>query len=341
MRTVSSRLLNLLARRCDLALAVSESVAQDARRCLPARLPLVSCTTRWTSIVLRPDGPFSISIRCRVCRRRRLRTLRVGLPATFARWKGHDAFLAAWRSLTAENVRAYVIGGPVYRPGTASGRRPSSLGIGRGSWGCRRASVSRAGRDMPAAYRALDVVVHASTGRTVRPGHRRSDGIAARRCGGADRRRRGTVRGRRACARGRVRQCRGAGGCAARLIADPAGRVELGRRARAHVLERSGASGSRPTCAWRCPASSRPAKPPGSRDERPPRAQREHLRRRRADARDAGAGDGRSRAPAFHLRALLRRRGAGATSSRGRRGPSSRGRARPPDRRDPARPPAP
>ncbi|MBA2303327.1 MAG: glycosyltransferase, partial [Acidobacteria bacterium] len=40
-RAVSSRLLRLLAHRCSLAIAVSESVAQDARRHLPARLPLI------------------------------------------------------------------------------------------------------------------------------------------------------------------------------------------------------------------------------------------------------------------------------------------------------------
>src|SRR5688572_8527912 len=41
MRSVSARLLRLLASRCDLAIAVSESVAQDARRCLPPGLPVV------------------------------------------------------------------------------------------------------------------------------------------------------------------------------------------------------------------------------------------------------------------------------------------------------------
>ena len=38
LRSVSSKLLPRLARRCDLAIAVSHSVADDARRWLPSRL---------------------------------------------------------------------------------------------------------------------------------------------------------------------------------------------------------------------------------------------------------------------------------------------------------------
>jgi glycosyltransferase involved in cell wall biosynthesis len=41
--------------------------------------------------------------------------VRVGLVSTFARWKGHHLFLEAVGRLPPSlNVRAYVIGGPVY-----------------------------------------------------------------------------------------------------------------------------------------------------------------------------------------------------------------------------------
>src|SRR4029079_5315605 len=41
-------------------------------------------------------------------------TIRVGLVATFARWKGHETFLRALQRLAASGVRGYVIGGPLY-----------------------------------------------------------------------------------------------------------------------------------------------------------------------------------------------------------------------------------
>jgi glycosyltransferase involved in cell wall biosynthesis len=91
-------------------------------------------------------------------------TLRVGLVATFAKWKGHRVFLRALARLdNSDRVRGYVIGGPIYR--TASSQfslnelqtEASKLGLtGR---------VGFAGflEDIPSAIRALDVVVHAST----------------------------------------------------------------------------------------------------------------------------------------------------------------------------------
>jgi glycosyltransferase involved in cell wall biosynthesis len=91
-------------------------------------------------------------------------TVRVGLMATFARWKGHRTFLQALGRLPRElPVRGYVIGGPVYE---TSGSQVSLEEL--------RAEVSRLGlegrvgfagfqQERGAALRALDVVVHAST----------------------------------------------------------------------------------------------------------------------------------------------------------------------------------
>src|SRR5260370_917094 len=41
-------------------------------------------------------------------------TLRIGLVATFARWKGHETFLRALHELSGARIRGYVIGGPLY-----------------------------------------------------------------------------------------------------------------------------------------------------------------------------------------------------------------------------------
>ena len=103
------------------------------------------------------------STAARVCRRRLPGTVRVGLLATFARWKGHDVFLRALAAIPREMpVRGYVIGSAVYD--TAGSQHTveelqtlaDRLGLG-----------DRVGFTgfLPAApaMRALDVVVHAST----------------------------------------------------------------------------------------------------------------------------------------------------------------------------------
>jgi glycosyltransferase involved in cell wall biosynthesis len=93
-------------------------------------------------------------------------TVRVGLVATYARWKGHLAFLDAAAMLAATapalGVRWYIVGGPIYH--TAAQFTEEEL---------RREAADRglAGRvgfipfaaDPVPIYRALDVVVHAST----------------------------------------------------------------------------------------------------------------------------------------------------------------------------------
>jgi glycosyltransferase involved in cell wall biosynthesis len=91
-------------------------------------------------------------------------TIRVGLLATFGRWKGHETFVRAIQRLhTDAPVRAYIIGGPLYD--TAGSQysleemRQLALDLD---------VADRVGFtgfvDRPAAIlRALDVVVHAST----------------------------------------------------------------------------------------------------------------------------------------------------------------------------------
>jgi glycosyltransferase involved in cell wall biosynthesis len=93
-------------------------------------------------------------------------TARVGLVATYARWKGHLVFLEAAARLARERpglaARFYVVGGPVYQTGaqfSAAELREQAAALGLAG------SVGFVGfQERPAAvYRALDVVVHAST----------------------------------------------------------------------------------------------------------------------------------------------------------------------------------
>jgi glycosyltransferase involved in cell wall biosynthesis len=91
-------------------------------------------------------------------------TVRVGLVATFAKWKGHITFMRALALLPERiKVRAYVIGGPIYRTSGSQytldelheAAKKYCPGVELGFTGVVSATE--------AAFRALDIVVHAST----------------------------------------------------------------------------------------------------------------------------------------------------------------------------------
>ena len=129
--------------RPALAVANSRSVADDARRVLrgvPVEAVLNAIDTdRFT------PGPGE-----------------VGLVATYARWKGQDVFLRAAAEV-GPAARFYVVGSPIYR--TAGSQFTESE---LRELAARHGVADRVGfvpyqEDTAAVYRALDVVVHAST----------------------------------------------------------------------------------------------------------------------------------------------------------------------------------
>ena len=91
-------------------------------------------------------------------------TVRVGMLATLARWKGHETFLRAMALLPADlPVRGYVAGGALYQTNGSQHslvelkRLAHKLGISN------RVGFTGFIDDPAAAMRALDIVVHAST----------------------------------------------------------------------------------------------------------------------------------------------------------------------------------
>ncbi len=91
-------------------------------------------------------------------------TIRVGMLATLARWKGHETFLRAMARIPATlPVRGYVIGGALYQTNGSQHslaeleRLAKAIGVSH--------RIGFTGFiDRPAeAMRALDIVVHAST----------------------------------------------------------------------------------------------------------------------------------------------------------------------------------
>jgi glycosyltransferase involved in cell wall biosynthesis len=89
------------------------------------------------------------------------------LVATYARWKGHEVFLKAaarlWAKPDRPPMRFYVVGGPVYRTTgsqyTREELQATALKLGLGAV----VGFVDFQADPAPVYRALDVVVHAST----------------------------------------------------------------------------------------------------------------------------------------------------------------------------------
>jgi glycosyltransferase involved in cell wall biosynthesis len=175
-RRVMSRLLALASRKVAGVVAISQAVAEDARHLL-RDLPIVVVKNAIDCEEFRP-GPSEGS---RIDELAGLPpaprdVVRIGLVAAFARWKGQDVFLDAATRLSAQSldrpVRYYLVGGPLYQtPGSQwslDELRARSAGLVTNS------SLGFVGfqRDTASIYRALDIVVHASTqpepfGRTI------------------------------------------------------------------------------------------------------------------------------------------------------------------------------
>ena len=165
-RPVMSRLMRRQASRCAGAITNSDSVRGDFSRVCRDR---VAATTVYNAVDLdhfAPTGPAADLDALARMSAAVPGTVRVGLVATMARWKGHQSFLRAIAELPADvraRVRAYVIGGAIY-PTRGSQSSADEL----------RASAERLGisecvgftgfvDDVASAIRALDIVVHAST----------------------------------------------------------------------------------------------------------------------------------------------------------------------------------
>ena len=162
LRPLMPRLLQLSLHRCAAIVANSQSVARDLAATL-TNAP--SVYTVYHSVDLdqfTPEGrrldldglagmtPAAAGV------------LRAGLVATMARWKGHEVFLRALAMLPAESMRGYVIGGPLYQTTNSQysvselREMASELGLGG------RVGFTGFVSDSAAAFRALDIVVHAS-----------------------------------------------------------------------------------------------------------------------------------------------------------------------------------
>jgi len=173
-RALVGSLMRRLAGRASLAVANSESVREDAAAIL-APLP-VRTIYNGIDVARFAPGPGNPAALDEAAGWRDVPAgaIRVGLVATYARWKGHDLFLQAAAAVVREApqlpVYFYIIGGPIYR--TAGSQysleelRKLAADVGLVDSGpSARVGFVPFQADAVAIYRALDIVVHASTRR--------------------------------------------------------------------------------------------------------------------------------------------------------------------------------
>jgi glycosyltransferase involved in cell wall biosynthesis len=163
-RPISRALLRRYVARCAAIVANSRSVAADVTATIEPAAPVTTIYNAVDANVFTPDGPVVDLDALSSLPRAPAGTVRVGLVATFGRWKGHDTFLRALRALPGDlPVRGYIIGDALY---DTSGSQHT-----RAEFEQRIAALELSGRvgltgfiETPAdAMRALDVLVHAST----------------------------------------------------------------------------------------------------------------------------------------------------------------------------------
>ncbi len=169
----------LLRRRWNGAtlVAVSEAVAQDVRAWLPGSAPSVVMNgidvDRFSPGVgdgtklddLAAMAPFGSEPQGR--RQAKEGTVRVGMVATYGRWKGQEIFLRAASELMREMpgvpVRFYIVGGPIYTTRGSQFTREELIGMARDLGIAKHVGLVPFQSDPVSVYRSLDIVVHTST----------------------------------------------------------------------------------------------------------------------------------------------------------------------------------
>ncbi len=163
-RPVMRKAMRWTRRRCSVILANSNSVRDDARAVFPDFTDIQTLYNAIDLDAFSPEGPVADLDRMSHLEPATAGTVRVGLIATMAWWKGHRDFMRALALLGEwQAIRGYIVGGPVYQ----SAGSQTDLDELR-AFAAKHAPQGRIGFtgfvDKPAdTMRALDIVVHAST----------------------------------------------------------------------------------------------------------------------------------------------------------------------------------
>lgn len=163
-RPLMKPLLKLLSSRCSIVLANSNSVKADIEAVCGNRLPVRTIYNAVDTTVFSPHGPSLDLDQLSGLPPPADALVRVGMLATFARWKGHKVFLRAL-SLIPRSVplRAYVVGDALYQTDGSQHSLAELKDMAQQLGISDRVGFTGFVAQAASAMRSLDIVVHAST----------------------------------------------------------------------------------------------------------------------------------------------------------------------------------
>jgi glycosyltransferase involved in cell wall biosynthesis len=190
-RPLMRHLMRTLSARCRYAITNSDDVAEDLRKACGQELRIRRVYYSVDSQTFAPAGASLDLDRLAGLPPAPPETVRVGLVATMAKWKGHRIFLRALSELPPKMpVRGYIVGGPIYQT-QGSQQTLAELQEFAEQLGL-RGKVGFTGflEQTAPTMRALDVIVHASTapepfGRVIAEAMACGRPVVASRAGGA------------------------------------------------------------------------------------------------------------------------------------------------------------
>jgi glycosyltransferase involved in cell wall biosynthesis len=233
-RPLMSRLMRIHSGRCALAIANSRSVARDLKPVWGER-PSIRVVHNAVDLErFNPEGPCLDLDALAGLPPAADGTVRVGMIATMARWKGQEVFLQALSMLSKEqSIRGYLIGGPVYTTNGSQYTLDELRTVARNLGIERHVGFTGHVREPAAAIRTLDVAVHASTqpepfGMAVAEAMACGKPVVASRTGGVVE----IIADNETALSHLPGDAPGAASCIGRLVCDRELRMKLGQRAR-------------------------------------------------------------------------------------------------------------
>ena len=164
-RSLMSLGVRVFSRRCDAGIAVSQSVAEDILPFWHGRAPVVVVLNGVDLQVFRPEGAAADLDALSGLAPAPAGVVRVGLVATMGRFKGHDVFLRALARVSRSvPVRGYIVGGSLYETRGSEQSMDTLRDMASALGVADRVGFTGFVAAPADAMRALDIVVHASTG---------------------------------------------------------------------------------------------------------------------------------------------------------------------------------
>ena len=163
-RPLVGQLIKLLRKRCALVLANSESVKRDVENLCGDSLQVRRVYNVVDTDVFGPAGARLDLDQLSGLPPAKPATVRVGMVATFARWKGQGTFLEALSLIPADvPLRGYIIGGPLYKTEGSQYSTEELQAEAKRLGVLERLGFTGFVSNPAEAMRSLDIVVHAST----------------------------------------------------------------------------------------------------------------------------------------------------------------------------------